>query len=112
MGRSPRVKSGETEMKEPADPWFVYILRCADRSFYTGITKDLERRCRQHNNGVASRYTRGRLPTKRVWQETHPSQSSALMREAAIKAMTRKEKMALIRADAHGRRRISAFEGR
>ena len=85
-------------MTEPsADPWFVYILRCADGSFYTGITKDLKRRHQQHNNGTASRYTRSRLPTKQVWQETHPSQSSALKREAAIKALTRQEKRALIR---------------
>jgi predicted GIY-YIG superfamily endonuclease len=84
-------------MKEPADSWFVYILRCADGSFYTGITKDVKRRREQHNNGTASRYTRSRRPTKQVWQETHPSQSSALKREAAIKAMTRQAKMALIR---------------
>ena len=85
-------------MKKPSgDPWFVYILRCADGSLYTGITKDVERRCQQHNNGTASRYTRSRRPTKQVWQEAHPSGSSALKREAAIKAMTRREKMALIR---------------
>jgi predicted GIY-YIG superfamily endonuclease len=77
--------------------WFVYILRCADGSLYTGITEDVKRRCEQHNNGTASRYTRSRLPTKLVWQEAHPSCSSALKREAAIKAMTRREKVALIR---------------
>ena len=45
-----------------ADEWFVYILRCADGSFYTGITKDVGRRCRQHNEGTASRHTRSRRP--------------------------------------------------
>jgi predicted GIY-YIG superfamily endonuclease len=85
-------------MKTPSgDPWFVYILRCADDSLYTGITKDVNRRCQQHQNGTASRYTRSRLPTKLVWQEAHSSQSSALKREAAIKALTRPAKMALIR---------------
>ena len=79
------------------DPWFIYILRCADGSLYTGITKDMERRCQQHNDGTASRYTRSRRPTKLVWQEVQPSRSSALKREAAIKAMTRREKMGLIR---------------
>jgi predicted GIY-YIG superfamily endonuclease len=79
------------------DPWFVYLLRCADGSLYTGITKDVKRRCRQHNHGTASRYTRSRRPTKQVWQEAHPSRSSALKREAAIKAMTKREKKALIR---------------
>jgi predicted GIY-YIG superfamily endonuclease len=79
------------------DPWFVYILRCADGSLYTGITKDLKRRYGQHNDGSASRYTRSRRPTKLVWQEAHPNRSWALKREAAIKAMTRRDKLALIR---------------
>jgi predicted GIY-YIG superfamily endonuclease len=82
---------------ELADTWFVYLLRCADGSLYTGITKDAKRRCQQHNAGTASRYTRSRRPAKQVWQEAHPSRSSALKREAAIKAMPRREKMALIR---------------
>ena len=83
--------------KPPNDPWFIYILRCADSSLYTGITNDVKRRCRQHNDGTASRYTRSRRPTKLVWQEKQPSRSSALKREAAIKAMTRRDKLALIR---------------
>jgi predicted GIY-YIG superfamily endonuclease len=85
-------------MKMPSgDAWFVYILRCADGSLYTGITKDVIRRCQQHNDGTASRYTRSRRPTKLVWQEAHLSRSSALKREAAIKATTRRVKLALIR---------------
>jgi UV DNA damage endonuclease len=84
--------------KEHGDTWFVYLLRCADRSLYTGITKNVKRRYQQHNNGTASRYTRSRRPTKQVWQEAHPSRSSALKREAEIKAMTRREKLALIRS--------------
>ncbi len=85
-------------MKElPGDPWIVYILRCADASLYTGITKDVKRRCRQHNDGTASRYTRSRRPTKLVWREAHSGRSSALKREAAIKAMTRRDKLALVR---------------
>jgi len=83
--------------KLPGNPWFVYVLRCADGSLYTGITKDVKRRFRQHNDGTASRCTRSRRPTKLVWKEAHPSRSSALKREAAIKAMTRREKVALIR---------------
>jgi predicted GIY-YIG superfamily endonuclease len=84
--------------KPMSDLWFVYILRCADDSLYTGITKDINRRCRQHNDGTASRYTRSRRPTTLVWQEPHASHSSALKREAAIKAMTRSAKRLLIRA--------------
>lgn len=76
--------------------WFVYILRCADGSLYTGITTDLTRRTRQHNDGTASRYTRSRRPVKLVYQERKRSQSSALKREAAIKKLTRRQKSALI----------------
>ena len=77
--------------------WFVYILYCGDGSFYTGITKDVSRRCRQHNEGKASRYTRSRRPTRVVFQEEHPDQGSALRREAAIKTLTRRQKEMLIR---------------
>ena len=85
-------------MKKPSgNPWFVYLLRCADGSIYTGITTDVSRRCQQHNAGTASRYTRCRLPVKVVYQEPQPTRSSALKREAAIKALTRKKKLAMIR---------------
>jgi len=80
------------------DAWFVYILRCADGTLYTGITKDLARRTKQHNAGTASRYTRSRRPVKLVYQEPQRSQSLALKREAAIKKLTRQTKLALIRA--------------
>jgi len=85
-------------MKNPSsNPWFVYILPCADSSLYTGITKDVKRRCQQHNDGTASRYTRSRRPTKLVWKEPHLNRSSALKREAAIKRMTRRAKLEIIR---------------
>ena len=93
MGRKDR----KPKAKPPNQTWFVYLLRCADGSLYTGITKDVKRRCRQHNDGTASRYTRSRRPTKLVWQEAQPSRSSALKREGTIKAMTRRDKLALIR---------------
>ena len=83
--------------KRTAEIWFVYILRCADGTLYTGITKDLARRTRQHNDGTAARYTRSRRPVKPVYQEPQRSQSLALKREAAIKKLTRRQKLALIR---------------
>jgi len=82
--------------KVQPEPWFVYILRCADGTLYTGITKDVNRRCEQHNAGTASRYTRGRLPVSVVYQETQATQSLALKRETAIKAMSRQQKESLI----------------
>ena len=78
--------------------WFVYILRCGDGSLYTGIAKDMDRRLGQHNAGTASRYTRSRLPVSLEYQEEHPTQSAALKREAAIKAMPRNEKELLMRS--------------
>ena len=89
--------------KRAAEVWFVYILRCADGTLYTGITKDLARRTKQHNAGTASRYTRSRRPVKLVYQEPQHSQSLALRREAAIKKLTRRQKLAMIRGQ-RGRR--------
>lgn len=76
---------------------FVYILRCADRSLYTGITKDLERRMAQHQAGRASRYTRGRLPVTLVWSCEVASWSGALREELRIKSLSRAQKEDLLR---------------
>lgn len=78
--------------------WFVYILKCADGSLYTGITNDLKRRLERHLLGKASRYTRSRLPVSLVYQESHPNRSSASIREAAIKKLARPEKESLIQS--------------
>jgi len=79
-------------------PWFVYILRCADGSLYTGITKDIHRRIIEHNkNGkLAAAYTRSRRPVKLVYFEKHRDRSAAATREAEIKNMDRQEKEALL----------------
>ena len=76
--------------------WWVYIVRCADRSLYTGVTTDVGRRVRQHNAGDASRYTRSRLPVQLAYRETTTDRGTALRREAAIKRLTRKAKEELI----------------
>lgn len=76
--------------------WLVYVLRCTDGSLYTGITNDLDRRIGQHNAGSASRYTRSRLPVELLYQESQPSRSLALKREAAIKRLSRTRKLELI----------------
>jgi putative endonuclease len=85
--------------------WFVYILRCADHSFYTGVTTDLARRLRQHNAGLASRYTRSRLPVTLAYRERSLDRGAALRREAAIKRLTRRAKERLM-----GTRTCSASE--
>ena len=92
------VSDGKRNGDGPADEqWIVYLLRCGDGTLYTGIAKDVNRRCRQHNAGTASRYTRSRLPVRLVFREAHVSRSSALKREAAIKALSRRQKLSLIR---------------
>lgn len=78
--------------------WYVYMLRCADNSLYTGITTDIERRLDEHNRSdrLAARYTRARRPVSLVWQEQHFDRSSALKREAALKRLSRSAKEGLI----------------
>lgn len=76
--------------------YYVYILRCGDGSLYTGSTNDVERRLAVHRSGKGAKYTRSRLPVELVYQETWPDRPGALRREAAIKRLTRPEKLALI----------------
>jgi putative endonuclease len=78
--------------------WHVYILKCKDRSLYTGITTDLKRRFEEHRSGKGGGYTRSHKPEKIVYFEKLKSRSSALKREAQIKRMKRRDKFALIRA--------------
>ncbi len=88
----------ERVTKKTETRWFLYILRCRDNTFYTGITTDLERRLDQHNNGTASRCTRSRLPVVRVYQEPCADRGEALKRECAIKKLTREEKERLVKS--------------
>ena len=76
--------------------WFVYILECKNKSLYTGITNDLERRIHDHRSGQGARYTRAFGVSKLVHQETLAGRSAALKREAEIKSLTRKQKIELI----------------
>jgi putative endonuclease len=78
--------------------WTVYVLRCRDGSLYTGITNDLPKRLLRHKAGTASAYTRSRLPVRLVYQERQPDRSAALRREAAVRRLSRGEKLALVRS--------------
>ena len=79
--------------------WYVYILRCADDTLYTGVTTDPERRLQEHNAGgsLGARYTRSRRPVTLLHQETAGSRAQACQREAAIKKLSRDAKLALPR---------------
>lgn len=80
-----------------AEEYFVYILQCHDNSLYCGMTNDLEKRIKAHNNKTASKYTRGRTPVKLVYYESGFTKGGALSREAAIKKLTKKKKLDLIK---------------
>jgi len=85
-------------MKKQRPLYHVYILRCADGSLYTGITKDVTRRLNEHNSKRGSAYVRSRLPAKLVYKEPCKTKSEALKREAEIKSWPRERKLNLIRS--------------
>lgn len=78
--------------------WFVYLLECADGSFYAGVARDLQRRLKQHNGELVggARYTSGRRPVTLRWSEGCNSRGEAQQREAAIKKLPRSAKLQLI----------------
>jgi len=74
---------------------FVYIVECADGSFYTGWTTDPDRRLREHNAGRGARYTRSRRPLELAYLEPQPDRASAMRRERALKNLSHAQKRAL-----------------
>ncbi len=81
-------------------PWWVYLLRCADGTLYTGITTDVARRVAEHNDeaGLGARYTRSRRPVTLAYAEPADDRADASRREAAIKRLDRARKLALVAA--------------
>jgi len=77
--------------------WFVYIVRCSDRSLYTGIAIDLKARILKHNAGVGAKYTRSRRPVKLVWSRAMRSPQKARRLEAEIKSWNKAAKEAHIK---------------
>ncbi|MDD4333159.1 MAG: GIY-YIG nuclease family protein [Patescibacteria group bacterium] len=78
--------------------YHVYILKCADKTFYTGITSDFARRVEEHNfSNLGAKYTRGRRPVKLVYSRKFKNKSKALQEEYRIKQLTRIEKINLIK---------------
>ena len=77
--------------------WFVYILECADKSFYTGITTDINRRLAEHNSDAkGARYTRMHRPVELVFRQSFANRSQASKQEYKIKQLSRKQKQDLI----------------
>lgn len=80
-------------------PYYVYVLLCADGTFYTGSTSNLARRVRQHSNGSLRRaYTYSRRPVKLVWFKEYATQEEAEKEEKAVKRWGRTKKQALLDA--------------
>tara|TARA_B100000902_G_C27251349_1_gene885455 strand:- start:591 stop:851 length:261 start_codon:yes stop_codon:yes gene_type:complete len=76
--------------------WQVYIVQCADETFYTGITNNVPSRVDTHNAGKGAKYTKNRLPVLLVYQENVDDKSHALKREREIKKLSRLQKSNLI----------------
>lgn len=77
-------------------PWFVYMVRCADGSLYTGITTDVVRRVGEHNSSkLGAKYTKSRQPVQLVYREERPTRGEALRYEATLRKLSRTGKLAL-----------------
>jgi len=82
---------------KPKKNWLVYIILCSDKSLYTGITTDVERRFLQHKNKKGAKYFYGRAPLKVVFTESEHDRSTASKREIAIKKLSHDKKLLLIK---------------
>jgi len=79
--------------------WTIYILRCSDDTYYTGVTTDMARRLKEHNElACGAKYTRARRPVQLVYQECVADRSIAQSREHTIRRLSRQDKVALIEA--------------
>ncbi|OIO07465.1 endonuclease [Candidatus Falkowbacteria bacterium CG_4_10_14_0_2_um_filter_41_15] len=78
--------------------YYLYILKCSDRTLYTGITTDLDRRLQEHNGaGPGAKYTNGRRPVKLMYSQEFTNRSEASKEEARIKKLPRRNKLAMIK---------------
>lgn len=77
---------------------YTYIVKCSDKTFYTGWTNDLEKRIEMHNSGKGGKYTKARLPVELVYYEAFDTKEEAMSREWHIKRLSRSEKQKLIEA--------------
>ena len=82
--------------------WYVYMVRCADGTLYTGTALDVTRRIALHNEGKGAKYTRGRRPVREIYRECCADRAGALRREAAVKRLTRSKSWSLPPPSAQG----------
>jgi putative endonuclease len=98
----PLTRKKSARKKTATDEWSLYILKCRDGTFYTGITNNLERRLKMHQDGKASRYTRTRGPVEMLYSEGCGDRSSALIRECEVKEWPRAKKEAFALGKEYG----------
>ena len=84
-------------MTESSTNWFLYMVRCADDTIYTGISIDVSARVTKHNSGRGAKYTQTRLPVRLIYSESQPDRVSAMKREIAVKKWGRKMKEDLVK---------------
>jgi putative endonuclease len=98
---SSQQSKGYTTLSSSKDdktvPWFVYILSCSDRSYYVGISPDVEKRVKLHNDGKAAIHTKLHRPVILIYKQQFSSKSEARKREMQIKGWSRIKKEKLIR---------------
>ncbi|WP_405206395.1 GIY-YIG nuclease family protein [Aquimarina sp. LLG6339-5] len=78
---------------------YMYILACSDGSYYTGSTKDLDKRLEQHQNGAGANHTKKRLPVKLLYYEQYDRIDTAFYREKQVQGWSRAKKEALMRGE-------------
>lgn len=103
------MDTAKNDAQRPPVRAYTYILRCADDSLYCGWTNDLTARLAAHNGGRGAKYTRGRGPVTLVYSEQHATQGDAMRREAAIKRLSRPQKLALLAAQ-DGAERLTIYD--
>ncbi len=79
--------------------WYVYILECKNKTYYTGVTNNVEKRLADHNAGKGAKYTRAHLPVKLAFKETPKTKRDAMKREYEIKTWPRSQKEFLIKSN-------------
>ena len=101
-------KNPRKSVAEPAAVWRLYILECGDGTLYTGVTNDVDRRVRQHQEGKGARYTRTHGPVALVYKEECGTRSQALSRECAVKSLPRRRKEELILGQSGAKKKKNA----
>ena len=95
------LRDGPPERRETVLAWYGYMVRCADGTLSTGTALDVTRRIALHNEGKGAKYTRGRRPVREIYRECCADRPAALRREAAVKRLSRQQKLELAASLGH-----------